>query len=77
MEMIRDEQNQEVVAIISAMSGLDTSKSQELFMDIWLMTHGIASLVATNDLIVDEDEISKILKDSFLGIKYRLSLEEN
>lgn len=77
IEMIKDEENREVVAIISAMTGLDISKSQELFMDIWLMTHGIASLVATNDLVVDEEEISKILKDAFLGIKYRLTLEEN
>jgi hypothetical protein len=36
------------------------------------MTHGIASLVATNDFEVSEEQTSKILKDSFfvLNINY-------
>jgi AcrR family transcriptional regulator len=75
--MIKDEENQSIVEMVSRMTGLCRDKAEQLFMDIWLLTHGIASLVATNDLEVSEEKISKILKDSFLGIKYQLSMEDD
>jgi len=77
IDMIKDEENQSIVGMVSRMTGLCREKAEQLFMDIWLMTHGIASLVATNDLEVSEEQTSKILKDSFLGIKYQLCMEED
>ena len=47
LQMIREDSNQEIIGIISAMSGLNFDQSQELFLTIWLITHGIASLMAT------------------------------
>jgi len=77
IDMIKEEGNQSIVGMVSSMTGLCRDKAEQLFMDIWLMTHGIASLVATNDLEVSEEQIAKILKDSFLGIKYQLCMEED
>lgn len=77
IDMIKDEENQSIVGMVSRMTGLCTDKAEQLFMDIWLMTHGIASLVATNDFEVSKEQIAKILKDSFLGIKYQLCMEED
>lgn len=72
LQMIRDESNQEIVAIISAMSGLTFSQSQDLFLNIWLITHGIASLMATNDCDLTDEQIEVILMDAFTGFKYQL-----
>lgn len=76
MDMIRGEENQQVVGIISQMAGLGREKAEELFMDVWLMVQGIASLVATNDFKVTDEQIEKILRDSFLGFKHQLSIQE-
>lgn len=76
IDMIHDEENQGIVQMVSGMTGLSLDRAEQLFLDIWLMTHGIASLVATNDFDVKEGQIEKILKDAFLGIKYQLSTEE-
>ena len=77
IDMIKEEENKSIVEMVSRMTGLCRDKAEQLFMDIWLMTHGIASLVATNDFEVSEEQTWKILKDSFLGIKYQLCMEED
>lgn len=76
LEMIKEEENQPIVDIIAQMTGLTRKTAEELFMDIWLMVQGIASLVATNDFEVSEAEIEKILKDTFLGLKMQLAKTE-
>ncbi|MBR0575744.1 TetR/AcrR family transcriptional regulator [Proteiniclasticum sp. BAD-10] len=76
LEMIKEEENQPIVDLIAQMTGLPRKTAEELFMDIWLMVQGIASLVATNDFEVSEAEIEKILKDTFLGLKMQLAKTE-
>lgn len=77
IQVIKDDENQEVVKIVAQMSGLDLKKSEMLFIDIWITTHGIASLMATNDLVLLEEETTKILRDAFAGFKHQLMKEEN
>lgn len=76
IQLIKDDENQEIVQLISRMSGLNIKKSEQLFIDIWLTTHGIASMIATNDLVLSEIEIIKILTDAFNGFTYQLKKEE-
>jgi len=73
LEMIKEAENQEIVELIARMTGLKKEIAEELFMNIWLMVQGMASLVATNDFDVSDKQIEKILRDSFLGFKYQLS----
>lgn len=73
LDMIRGEDNQEIIHMIAGMTGLDFDNAEQLFMSIWLVTHGIASLMATNDCDFDEELIAKLLTDSFSGMKYQLS----
>lgn len=75
IQLIRDDENQEIVTLVSQLSGLNMHKSEQLFIDIWLTTHGIASMIATNDLELTESEITKILRDAFSGFKYQLQNE--
>lgn len=72
LQMIREDSNQEIIGMISAMSGLNFDQSQELFLTIWLITHGIASLMATNDCDLEEDQIETILMHAFAGMKVQL-----
>ena len=75
IQIIKDDENQEIVELVSQMSGLNMHKAEQLFIDIWLTTHGIASMIATNDLELTETEITKILIDAFSGFKYQLQKE--
>jgi len=76
-EMIEGEDNQQVIAIIQGMSGLSEELAKTLFVDIWLMIHGIASMVATNSCDFEETEIETILKDTFSGLLHRLKERNN
>lgn len=72
LEMIKGEENQQFIHIITGMTGLDFENAEQLFLSIWLITHGIASLMATNDCDLSEEMIIRLLMDSFSGIQYQL-----
>lgn len=73
LEMIQDDENKGIVEMIAGMTGLKFKKAEQLFLSIWLTTHGIASMMATNDCELSEEAIAGILTDSFSGIAYQLS----
>ncbi|MGE7947870.1 hypothetical protein [Lysinibacillus sp. NPDC093688] len=54
--------------IISKLTGLTQTPARSLFIDIWLTTHGIATMCATNTCDLDSLEIDSILKDVFEGV---------
>lgn len=72
LDMIRADENREIVELISGMTGLDFDSAEQLFLSIWLITHGIAALMATNDCDFSEETISKLLMDTFSGMKNQL-----
>ena len=74
LDMIKDNGNQEIVHMISGMTGLDFKSAEQLFLSIWLTTHGIASMMATNDCDFSEEQMVRLLMDSFSGMKYQLSI---
>lgn len=74
LEMIRGEENREIVHLIEGMTGLNFENAEQLFLSIWLITHGIAAMMATNDCDFSEELIIKLLKDSFSGVGNQLSL---
>ena len=76
IQIIKDDENQEVVKLVAQLSGLSLVLSEQLFIDVWLITHGIASMCATNDIELSLDEVTKILRDAFAGFKHQL-LKEN
>ena len=76
IQIIKDDENQEVVKLVAQLSGLSLVLSEQLFIDVWLITHGIASMCATNDIELSLDEVTKILRDAFAGFKYQLLKEK-
>lgn len=76
MDMIAGDDNQEVIAMIAGMTGLNRDHSKKLYVDIWLLTHGIASLVATNQCHFSHEEIETILMDAFKGYLNLFTMKE-
>ena len=76
MEMIRGEENREMIHMVAGMTGLRFEHAEQLFLSIWLMTHGIAAMMATNDCDFDDGLISKLLTDTFSGTKNQLMKQE-
>jgi len=71
-DMMNDEVNQQVAGMISGATGLNFENAERLFINIWVMTHGVASMVATDNSDFSEEQTVKILMDTFLGLKYQL-----
>lgn len=76
-DLLNDVENQGIIAIISKLTGLTQTSAKTLFIDIWLTTHGIATMCATNTCDLDSSEIESILKDVFEGVKQKLLNGEN
>lgn len=76
IQIIKEDENKEVVKLVSQLSGLSLVLSEQLFIDVWLITHGIASMCATNDIRLSLDEVTKILRDAFAGFKHQLLKEK-
>ena len=76
IQIIKDDENQEVVKLVAQLSGLSLVLSEQLFIDVWLITHGIASMCATNDIELSLDEVTTILRDAFAGFKHQLLKEK-
>ncbi|MFD3450372.1 TetR/AcrR family transcriptional regulator [Microbacteriaceae bacterium 4G12] len=76
-EMIDGEDNHEIVQMISKMTDLIEENAKQLFVDIWLITHGIASVLVANSCEFSDTEIENILKDAFMGFSRQLKLKQN
>jgi len=76
MDMISGEENKEVIELIAASTQLDEEKAKKLYVDIWLLTHGIGSLAATNQVHFSNEEAETILMDAFKGLLNRFSKKE-
>ena len=72
LDMARGEDSREILGIIAGMTGLDITGAQQLFLAIWLLTHGIAALMATNSCEMSPEEITGLLMDAFGGMKMKL-----
>lgn len=58
----------EILSEISKATGLNETLSKELFSNVWLLTHGIACTIATNQYHFNEEEIRKLLINTYKGV---------
>lgn len=70
---LEDPTHHQVVDIASHASGLDPEKAGRLYQEMWVFVHGIATLIITGVMEFREDEISTMLSDVFLGVKWKLN----
>ncbi|KNZ41225.1 TetR/AcrR family transcriptional regulator [Acetobacterium bakii] len=76
MDMISGEENKEVIELIAASTHLNEENAKKLYVDIWLLTHGIGSLAATNQVHFSNAEAETILMDVFKGLLNQFAKKE-
>ncbi len=62
-----------LLALIQRDSGLNEEDAYLFHLEMWLYVHGMATMIATSYLNWDEEFVSKVLTDAYIGMKYRYS----
>jgi AcrR family transcriptional regulator len=70
------EGDDEVIEMLCQRTGLSRKSAQELYAGIWITTHGIASMFATNNCRFSDEENRRLLNNSFTGLILKLKNEE-
>lgn len=60
-----------ILQIIQEKTGMSEKEAYAFHIEIWIFVHGMATMIATNYLNLDEAYISKALTDVYEGIKSR------
>lgn len=76
LEIIRDEELRPVLEILSQAIRLSPGQAEALFEQIFFIVHGIASLLANNQMTFDEAHILNLLKVGFKGAVLTLKAGE-
>jgi hypothetical protein len=64
------------VEMIMQANGLSHERATLLHMEMWAAVHGIATMLVTSFLSLDEEMISHMISDIYLGISAKLRGEE-
>ncbi len=56
-------------------TGLESSDAKLFHLEMWAYVHGIASMLATGFLDLDRELISKMLTDSYMGLRKQYGME--
>ncbi len=64
------------VEIIQEVNGISMEQATLMHMEMWVCVHGIATMHATSFLILEEDLISRILSDTYFGLRHRHTSKE-
>ena len=76
LDMAKSDQGKEYIELISKSTGLSETSSKQLYINTWLIIHGIASMMATTNSKLTKDEIETIIYDAFKGYKQVLMNKE-
>lgn len=71
----RIEENKEeirpLMQLIQQNLGISEDEAYLFHLEMWLYVHGIATMIATSYLDWDDEFISRVLTDAYMGLKYR------
>ncbi len=62
--------------IVQKNTGLESERATLFHLEMWVYVHGIATMFATNFLDLDWEFVSKMLTDSYLGLKKQYRIED-
>ena len=65
-----------VVEMTQKATGYSYEKAERFHLEMWVVVHGIASMIATNYLDWDMDMASGVLTDMYMGLRARFDREE-
>ncbi|QIK69215.1 WHG domain-containing protein [Erysipelothrix sp. HDW6C] len=75
--LFEGDESSESIKMMSQMIGINLKDAQILMRNIWLLTHGIATVMAYNDIQYSKNEITSILGAGFRGFISQLKEKEN
>jgi len=76
LDMAEKEQGKNYTELIEKSTGLSHKSSKQIFINTWLIIHGIASMMATTNCELEKDEIETIIFDAFKGYRQVLMNKE-
>ena len=76
LKMSESEEGKKYINLIISSTGLSEQSSKQLFINTWLVIHGIASFVSTTNSKLSKDEIETIIFDAFKGYRQALMNKE-
>lgn len=71
------EESLETIMMISQAMGISQENAQILMRNIWLLTHGVATIMAFNQIQYSQQEVTSILYDGFRGFVSQLKEKDN
>lgn len=63
--MFEDSGNEQVAQTLSQRMGIPVDAAKDLFMKLWIFTHGIATMHAANNISLPAAEIERLTSDAF------------
>ena len=60
-----------LIELIKQNLGISEDEAYLFHLEMWLYVHGIATMIATSYLDWDNEFISKVITDAYMGLKYR------
>lgn len=75
--IVKDEASNQQVELIAKSIGCSVEDARLIELESWIFVHGIASMIVTNTIVFDDEIISKVLSDFYLGVKGRINNGSN
>lgn len=76
LEMANNEDGKKYTEMIIKSTGLSPESSKQIYINTWLIIHGIASMMATTNSKLTKDDIEIIIFDAFKGYRQVLMNKE-
>lgn len=76
LNMAETEDGIKYIEMIEKSTGLSTKSSKQIYINTWLIIHGIASMMATTNSELSINEIETIIFDAFKGYRQVLMNKE-
>ncbi|MBE6963598.1 MAG: WHG domain-containing protein [Ruminococcaceae bacterium] len=71
----RSDINDQMESMVQANTGLDLAETKLFHLEMWACVHGIATMFATGFFDLDSELVSKMLTDSYQGLRKQYGLE--
>ena len=75
VDSVDSDLNNSMVSIVQGNTGLDGHDAGLFHLEMWAVVHGIATMLATGFLDLEWELISKIMTDSYLGMRKQYGME--
>lgn len=72
-----DDNYSEILFSIKSQYGIEEASAKYLYRHLWIYTHGIASLIATNVCDFNEEQTSDMLTEIFTGLLRKMKEDKN